>query len=388
MIVLVLALALTAAPKENPFRARVEALRTMKREKAKDLSPTAQKLLKELSAAAQAKDRDAETLVLLGRTQFYLEDDAAAALSLDEAIKLNPADADAQFYRGIVARQLNELDPAIRFFKKSVELEPGTARVWSELGATLAAVEKFDEAIAALQKAIALDPKDAWSLSLAGRLMLEQGKGKEGVVLLEKSLELDPSDTQNTYNVALHYQLNGNPKRALELFERVAKTDPNDWHTLSKLVQLHQALGDLPARDRRRAEVFKLYKAGKTDAKRPEFCREQFELEGQRVMVFESFELQGERAVRYSFRVVALPAEKLSRVISLGSYDFTTQYMRESGQLKPNERAWHLDGYFPDNSHDTYGIFTKEPTYEETRAMVVEVLEGKLKASSSSTRPK
>jgi tetratricopeptide (TPR) repeat protein len=224
-------------------------------------------------------------------------------------------------------------------------------------------------------------------MSLAGRLLMEQKKEKEGVALLEKALALEPRDLQAAYNAGLHYQLTGNPKRALEFFEKVAQADPSDWHTLSKLVQLHQALGDLPARDRRRAEVLKLFREGKTDPKRAEFCREQFELKGQRVMVFESFELEGERAVRYSFRVVTLPAEKVSRVISLGSYDVTTQYMRGAGDLKPNERAWHLDGYFPDNSHDTYGIFTREPTYEETRAMVVDVLAGKLKAQSG-TRAK
>ncbi len=388
MIVFALVMVLATAPKENPFKARVESLRTLKREKSKDFEATSQKLLKELTAAAKSKDKDVETLVLVGRTQYYLEDDAAAALTLDEAIKLNPSDADAQFYRGIVARQMNALEPAIGFFKKSVELAPDNARSWSELGATLAAVDKYDEAIAALNKAMTLDPKDAWSFSLAGRLMMEQGKEKEGVVLLEKAIELEPRDTQAAYNAGLHYQLTGNPKRALELFEKVAKADPNDWHTLTKLVQLHQALGNVAERDRRRAEVMKLFREGKTDPKRPEFCREQFELKGQRVMVFESFELKGERAVRYSFRVVTLPGEKVARVISLGSYDFTTNYMREKGDLKPDERAWHLDGYFPDNTHETYGIFTKEPTYEQTREMVLEVLSGKLKAASSTTMKK
>jgi len=389
MIALALVMVVAADPQPNSLQARVDELRALKNKgQSKEAETAGAKLLQDLAVAVKGNPRNAETLVLLGRTQLYLDQNEAAALTFDEAIKLNPRDANAQYYRGFVARELDAHDAAVGFFRKATELDPKSSRNWADLGAMLAGVDKLDEAIDALKKAMALDPKDEFAVSLAGRLLMETGKGAEGIVLLEKALALEPRDALAAYNAGLYYQLNGKPKRALELFETVVKADPSDWHALTKLVQLHQALGDLSARDRRRAEVFALYKAGKTDAKRPDFCREQFELGGQRVLVFESFELKGERAVRYSFRIAEVPSQKFLWVISLGSYDFTTSYMRSAGELKPDERAWHLDGYTPDNSHKTYGIFTREPTYEETRAMVVDVLEGRLKPVSGTSMKK
>lgn len=51
---------------------------------------------------------------------------------------------------------------------------------------------------------------------------------------------------------------------------------------------------------------------------------------------------------------------------------------------KEGERLFHLDGYFKNGGHATYGMYFPEPTYDETRAFVVKILEGKDKPVSSS----
>ena len=99
-----------------------------------------------------------------------------------------------------------------------------------------------------------------------------------------------------------------------------------------------------------------------------------------KVMVMEWFELEGERAVRYAFHILD-DKGKSTRRISLGSYDVTTQIARELGEIGKDARIFHLDGYTP-GKHATYGMFKKEPTYEETRAMVVKVLKDEMKPLS------
>jgi hypothetical protein len=74
--------------------------------------------------------------------------------------------------------------------------------------------------------------------------------------------------------------------------------------------------------------------------------------------------------------------------VTLGSYDFTTQIAREAGQIKPDERVYHLD-YYRGNEHRTYGLFdVTPPTYDKTRAMVIDIVKGKGKPVSSSVLPK
>lgn len=53
-------------------------------------------------------------------------------------------------------------------------------------------------------------------------------------------------------------------------------------------------------------------------------------------------------------------------------------------RAKEGERLFHLDGYFK-NGHATYGMYHPAPTYDETRGIVIKILEGKARAISSST---
>jgi len=57
--------------------------------------------------------------------------------------------------------------------------------------------------------------------------------------------------------------------------------------------------------------------------------------------------------------------------------------MRATGEIGKDERAYHLDGYGKDGSHKTYGIFKKNPGYDETKRMVLKILKGEMKEQSS-----
>jgi hypothetical protein len=105
------------------------------------------------------------------------------------------------------------------------------------------------------------------------------------------------------------------------------------------------------------------------------FCREQFQHGTQKVMVFESFELKGERPVRYAFELVAPEGKGSQRTLSLGSYDFTNQVMKRPADRADPRRIFHLDGYTPDGSHQTFAFFEGEPSYEDVRKAVVAILD-------------
>lgn len=229
--------------------------------------------------------------------------------------------------------------------------------------------------------------QDADALVDAGNAFMEKKQYEQALAKYEAALKKDPKHTDALYNGGLAAYLAGRFKRAAELWEGSRKLDPGDLKVLAKLVQAWQALGDSKKRDAARKELFQRRAALPEEERRKEarYCREQFAAgpEGakEQVMVFEYYELAGPRAVRYQFSVVQ-DGEEVRRY-SLGSYDLTTEYARASGQIGKDERMFHLDGYSGDGRHhQTYGLFRKEPTYEETRAMVVEILEKKRKPSS------
>jgi hypothetical protein len=88
----------------------------------------------------------------------------------------------------------------------------------------------------------------------------------------------------------------------------------------------------------------------------------------------------------YRFEVSGKKGEKSLFRITLGSYDFSTQAARQLGQIEKDERMFHLDSY-AGRDHATFAMIGAKPlSYEQTRKLVVEIIEGKRRPISGSSR--
>ncbi len=223
---------------------------------------------------------------------------------------------------------------------------------------------------------------------LAANELMKQQKPVEALVKYKEAFVLRPDSPAIPFNAGLAAYLSGNYVDALDMWKKLKALDSVDWQARAKLVQAYQALGRTVDRDTERSELFELRKSGKSPelSQQAKYCREQFEANGLKVMAFEHFELKGDRALRYVFSVMNDTGKGEAYRISLGSYEDTNAVWRETTKPTPKkgERLFHLDSYSP-GMHATYGMFSHEPSYEETRAMVVKILEGKSKALSSTT---
>jgi tetratricopeptide (TPR) repeat protein len=216
----------------------------------------------------------------------------------------------------------------------------------------------------------------------AARKLLEeandlQGQKKYGEALAkyEESIKIKPLNSA-LYNGGLAACLGGKPARAAQLWELLKKAEPDDPALLAKLVQVYQTTGEQARRDAARKEIFDLRAKGDEAARKKmvHYVRDQFTVGAHRVMVFEYFDLSGERALRYRFSVLNEKGGE-AWFVSLGSYETTTQIAREQGEIGKDERMFHLDGYFDKgNSHKLYGMYKKEPSYEDCRKAVEDIL--------------
>ena len=228
-----------------------------------------------------------------------------------------------------------------------------------------------------------------------GNALMEQRKFAEALARYREGLQHFPSDPALLYNASTAAIIVGDFQTAAPYLKQLVGLYPEEWQSRAKLIQTYQALGDLKARDTHRALLFDLRKrGGGEDKERPEmslarqevYCRERLEVAGKKVMVFEHFELKGPRALRYAFVVLDEAGERESYRISLGSYDATNGLWAELNKEKARQgRLFHLDGYFRDGSHATYGMYHPEPSYDEVRAVVIKILEGQKNPVSTST---
>ena len=79
----------------------------------------------------------------------------------DEAIRLDPKDAEAFVYRGITWKEKGELDKAFKDFDEAIRLDPKDAWAFVNRGMARHKKKEYDKALKDYDKAIGLDPKDA-----------------------------------------------------------------------------------------------------------------------------------------------------------------------------------------------------------------------------------
>ena len=255
--------------------------------------------------------------------------------------------------------------------------------------ASLILVSAFNLTVTA-QKPSAQQEAEAQTAFEIANSLLERGKPGEALTHYKKVLAVLPKDPAVLFNAGIAAFTVKDFAFASDVWQRLKDVEPLDWHGRSKLIQAYQALGKTAERDKEREELFAMWKSGKPAElkEKYQYCRDQFEVNGQKIMAFEHFELKGDRALRYVFSILNKTEDGEEYRISLGSYRMTDAIWRQTRNPKPkdDERLFHLDGYFP-NRHVTYGMFFPEPTYDETRAKVVQILEGKGNPISGTTYP-
>ena len=160
------------------------------------------------------------------------------------------------------------------------------------------------------------------------------------------------------------------------------KLDPANWKLKAKLIQAYSSAGDKVRREAKIEELKAIRAAGSISSLNQSryFVRDQFVVDGLRVYALEFFNMDAGWAlgpVLWKFELTK-GDRSIGRFISLGSYDQTTEYSRQTGSIGPNDRVFHLDGYGPNQDHKTLGMYKNQPDYDFIRDQVIKVVQQKL----------
>jgi tetratricopeptide (TPR) repeat protein len=122
--------------------------------------------------------KSAETLVATGWDHHKEGQYDRAIIDYDEAIRLNPKDAWAFYYRGTAYNAKKNYDRAIPNFSDAIRLDPKNARAFYNRGEAYYATEDHDRAISDYGEAIRLDPN--FTLAIEQRAVTVAKKGQKG----------------------------------------------------------------------------------------------------------------------------------------------------------------------------------------------------------------
>jgi predicted TPR repeat methyltransferase len=172
------------------------------------------------------------------------EDFAAAEIVYREIRRVDPANAKALHYSGVLAHQLGRSADGIELIQRSLAVAPDCADWHNNLGIALQEAARLEEAIEAYRRAIALDPSHARAHSNLGVLLRATGKPAEAEAAYRRAIELDPKCLDAYTNLGILLNSQQRTTEAVACFCRVITLRPKHPEARKLLGVAHCTLGE------------------------------------------------------------------------------------------------------------------------------------------------
>ncbi len=163
----------------------------------------------------------------------------------DEAIKVRPEFAEAEFQRGSALVALGRLQEAEAGFRRAIELRKTWSLPYSALGALLVRLNRDSDAEVVLREAIKLDPNDNLGLRMLADVRLRSGDAKEAVELARRAtLDNDASASTWLLRALTRNVLPATTWPRFVSFNRVLEIDPASFSALIERAEIRLAAGE------------------------------------------------------------------------------------------------------------------------------------------------
>jgi tetratricopeptide (TPR) repeat protein len=191
-------------------------------------------------------DGSADPVKLFERGQnAHAHGDLLKALEYyEEAIKVRPEFAEAEFQRGNALVGLGRLEEAESGFRRAIELKRDWPLAYSALGSLLVRLNRDADAESVLRQAIKLEAKDSLALRMLADVRLRAGDAKEALDLARRAT-LDKDAPASTWILrAMAERATGDNLGALASLDQVLQLDPANLSALLTRAEIRIATGD------------------------------------------------------------------------------------------------------------------------------------------------
>lgn len=149
--------------------------------------------------------REAQALVEKGRELYKNDEDSEALKTLQQAVKLDPNNAEAHFRLGLAYGALDQVEDAkdslkksLELYKKVVEADPKNSGAYFNMGEAFSFLHRDEEAAQSYRQAIRLRADDEEAYYQLGESLTRLARYTEAATAFQKALDLDPNDFRAT----------------------------------------------------------------------------------------------------------------------------------------------------------------------------------------------
>lgn len=167
--------------------------------------------------------------------QYYGTGEFEKALrEIDLAVTQAPGAGMFHVMRGRILLEVNRLEAAEKAFTEAISLGGAEAEAQYYLGIVCQRWRRDEEALSAYQKALELEPENLQYLVAAAEMLLSTGQVDRAGALVESRLRFFESSAVLLQLLAQVEMLQGNPRRASELLLQARMLDPENTQLLEE----------------------------------------------------------------------------------------------------------------------------------------------------------
>lgn len=127
------------------------------------------------------------------RSYYMLGAHEDALHAYDEALRLNPKNADIHRDRGHVLLKLGRFNEALGAYSAAIDLKPGDALFYIHKGHAFRQMKRHSEAVVAYDQALRVDHSNPYPSIHKGYAFLDLERPAEALVSFEQALQLNPN---------------------------------------------------------------------------------------------------------------------------------------------------------------------------------------------------
>jgi tetratricopeptide (TPR) repeat protein len=205
-----------------------------------------EKAIDPLRKALAANPQSPAAHHLLGKVYFMLRQFDRAAIELEIALKLAPADFDIAYTLALARLKQKQLAPARQILSRLLQRLGSRPEVHNIFGRAYRETNYLDEAIVEFKKTIALDskyPRAHYNLGLSYLLKDGALKLKEAAAEFNTELAIYPDEFLAIYNLGLVYVVERKYEEAVRLLEKAARLRPQNPDVCLFLGNAYHGLG-------------------------------------------------------------------------------------------------------------------------------------------------
>jgi tetratricopeptide (TPR) repeat protein len=327
----------------------------------------------------------AKSLYYLAYSYFIKENDNNCLRFVDLSLAKDSTDPESYFLKGQTLNYLSRFEEAIKCFQSAIRLNPSKGGYYSAMGDSYFNLKEDELALAAYQTATEQPNAPDRAFSMIPQIYSnrnETSKALEAFYVAKSKISKE-TDSYITvlFNIGLMESLNGNHDKAEPIFLEILQLAPDDYQTYAKLIQVYYHRREY---DKAKPYKDKLYEASKKgllkDNLADMFCFDQFKWNDKLIQAFERYEEGPKKTIYYKHLFYVVTADNKIE------YRIQTEYSPITDELG---EAKYILCMSKGDIHYTFSVgFNDDFKYEDLKAAVIAILDGKLKAGASSRRSK